>query len=48
MILSDGNVQVEFDEPNTRGRRNIGIYDPYWFILHPNGLIHTTNIRSTT
>lgn len=40
-ILPDGNVQVVFDEPSTRGRRSVGIYDPNWFRVYPNGLVPT-------
>jgi len=33
-----GTVYVTFDGTNKRGKNFVGIYDPNWFRIHPNGL----------
>lgn len=40
-ILPTGNVQVEFDKRTLRGNKSVGIYDPNWFRVYPNGLVRT-------
>jgi hypothetical protein len=48
VVLSDGNVRVEFDERAPRGQKVVGIYDQTWFAIHPNGLVCATDTGSVT
>lgn len=48
IVLSNGDIRVEFDKRTPRGNRSVGVYDPNWFRVYPNGLILEPDTGSVT